>query len=58
MILSDVWLLTKKILIGIAVTVVPLAIIAGSLWMTQSFLGKHKQSKQTSSVKVIYADRA
>jgi hypothetical protein len=47
----------KKILVGIAVTVAPLAIIAGMLWMMQSFVGKHKQLKQTSSVKVFHADR-
>lgn len=33
--IADGWLLLKKILVGIAITVVPLAIIAGGLWSIQ-----------------------
>ena len=36
MLLSDLFLLAKKILIGIIVFLVPLAIIAGLLFLTQS----------------------
>jgi hypothetical protein len=53
---GDVWLLTKKILVGIVITVVPLAVIAGALWMTQRLVGNHAQSNHTSSAKVTYAN--
>ena len=33
--LADGWLLLKKILVGLAVTVAPLVIIAGGLWGVQ-----------------------
>jgi hypothetical protein len=32
---SDLSLLVKKIAVGIVITVVPFAIVAGSLWATQ-----------------------
>jgi hypothetical protein len=35
MTLTDTWLLVKKILLGIVVTAVPLAIIAGGLCLTR-----------------------
>ena len=37
---SDVSLLAKKIAVGIVITLVPLAIVAGSLWMTQRAVSK------------------
>jgi len=38
MTLSDVTLLGKKILVGIAVTLVPFIVIVGGLWLTQKLL--------------------
>jgi hypothetical protein len=52
----DGWLLLKKILVGIAITVVPLAIIAGGLWSIQHVRANHAQTKSTSSAKVTYAN--
>jgi hypothetical protein len=52
---ADGWLLLKKILVGIAITVVPLAIIASGLWSVQKTRVNHPQAKSTSS-KVTYAN--
>jgi len=38
--ITDVSVLTKKILIGFAIILVPLAIIAGGLWFISHFLTK------------------
>ncbi len=54
--LADGWLLLKKILVGIAITVVPLAIIAGGLWSIQQAGGNHAQTKSHSPAKVTYAN--
>jgi hypothetical protein len=54
--LTDGWLLLKKILVGIVITVVPLAIVAGGLWSIQGTKLKHTQAKPTSSAKVPYAN--
>lgn len=35
MCVSDVVLLARKIAVGIVITIVPLGIVAGSLWLTQ-----------------------
>ena len=37
--LTDTWLLTRKNLIGIVITLIPLAILAGGLWLTQAASG-------------------
>jgi hypothetical protein len=55
---ADTWLLAKKILVGIAITLVPLAILAGGLWITQRLASnhasaKHADAKQSSSTKVV-----
>jgi len=50
---TDTWLLTRKILVGIIITLVPLAILAGGLWLTQRLTGNHAHAKQTSSTKVV-----
>jgi len=50
---TDTWLLTKKILIGFVITLVPLAILAGGLWLTQWLAGSHAHAKQISSTKVV-----
>lgn len=53
MTLQDGWLLTKKIAIGIVITVVPLAILVGGLWLTESVTAQHAGKKQASSTKVV-----
>lgn len=45
--LSDALLLTKKILIGILVAVIPFIIIFGGLWITQRVLGTNNEQVQT-----------
>jgi len=44
--LADGLLLLKKILVGIAITVVPLAIIVGGLWTIQQTRANHAQTSQ------------
>jgi hypothetical protein len=56
MTLADGWLLLKKILVGIVITVVPLAIIAAGLWSIQQTQVNHLQTKPTSSGKAAYAN--
>jgi hypothetical protein len=55
MTIQDAWLLTRKILVGIAITVIPLAIMASGLWLIQTHSGNHAQSKQDSA-QVTYAN--
>jgi uncharacterized membrane protein len=45
----DLWLLTRKIAVGVAVSVVPLVILAGGLWLTRYVLGGGSRSQQTSA---------
>ena len=54
--IADGWLLLKKILVGVAVTVVPLAIITAGLWSIQRTRATRPQTNQTSSSKVAYAN--
>jgi hypothetical protein len=49
---TDGWLLGKKILVGIVITLVPLAILAGGLWLTQRLANNHAATEQISSTKV------
>jgi hypothetical protein len=53
---ADGWLLLKKILVGIVITVVPLAIIAAGLWSIQQTRVNRPQAKPTSPAKVAYAN--
>jgi hypothetical protein len=53
---TDGWLLLKKILVGIVITVVPLAIIASGLWSIQQTRMNRPQAKPTPSDKVAYAN--
>jgi hypothetical protein len=53
---ADGWLLLKKILVGIVITLVPLAIIAGGLWTIQRTRATDPQAKPNSSAKVAYAN--
>ena len=48
---EDLMLLGKKIIVGVVITVVPLAILAGGLWFTQRVAGNHPHAKQSSSAK-------
>jgi hypothetical protein len=54
--IADGWLLLKKILVGIVITVVPLVIIASGLWSIQHARMNRTQAKPTSSDKVAYAN--
>jgi hypothetical protein len=56
MTVADGWLLLKKIVVGIVITVVPLAIIAAGLWSIQQTRLNHTQTQPTSSAKVAYAN--
>jgi hypothetical protein len=47
--LQDVTLLGKKILVGIAVTVVPLLILMGALHLTRKVLSRDSTTQQVSS---------
>jgi hypothetical protein len=49
MTLADGWLLAKKIAIGIVITIVPLIILAGGLWLTRQMTATHANDKKTSS---------
>ena len=54
--LADGWLLLKKILVGLAVTVAPLVIIAGGLWGVQRVHANRGQTKSNPPAKVTYAN--
>jgi hypothetical protein len=47
--LQDFTLLGKKILVGIAVTIVPLLILLGSLHLTRKVLSSDSATQQVSS---------
>jgi hypothetical protein len=51
---TDGWLLLKKIAVGLVITIVPLAIIAGSLWGVQKLRSDAAPSQSDSSVKVSH----
>jgi hypothetical protein len=53
---EDGWLLLKKILLGLAITIVPLAIIAFGLWSIQRSRTRAPQANPNSSAKVTYAN--
>lgn len=44
MTLEDVSIIGKKILVGIAITLVPFIIIFGGLWLTQKLLSKNSET--------------
>lgn len=50
---EDLVLLGKKIIVGVVITIVPLAVLAGGLWFTQHLAGSHSHAKQSSSAKEI-----
>jgi hypothetical protein len=49
---GDVWLLAKKIGIGVVITVVPLGILTAGLWITQRAATIHEEQKPAASAKV------
>jgi hypothetical protein len=51
--LTDTWLLTRKILLGIVITLIPLAILTGGLWLTQRLVDNHAHERQTNSTKAM-----
>jgi len=53
---SDLVLLAKKIAVGILVTLVPLVILTGGLWVSQKALKKNVQPIATPSVEVSHAN--
>jgi hypothetical protein len=55
MTLGDIWLLTKKIAIGIVITIVPLIILGGGLRLAQKTMVP-ADSKNISSKKVPNAN--
>ena len=52
--IADVWLLLKKIVVGLVITIVPLAIVVGSLWGVQRLRSSDAPSQSDSSVKVSH----
>jgi hypothetical protein len=50
--LDDAWLLVKKIAVGVFITVVPLAILAGGLWITQKHVAGQTRPAQASTSEV------
>ena len=55
---SDVTLLARKILVGIVITLVPLGILTGGLWITQRTIKKDskpivRHSVESSPCKLI-----
>jgi hypothetical protein len=53
---SDFVLLAKKIAVGIVITVVPLAILVGPLWITQRTVRKGPAPTATHSTELRHAD--
>ena len=53
---SDLVLLAKKIAVGILVTLVPLVILTGGLWVSQKALQKNVQPIASQSVEVSHAN--
>ncbi len=54
--LNDIWLLGKKIAVGVVITVVPLAILTGGLWLTQKHMSGQTRPAQASTSEVHYAN--
>ncbi len=53
MTISDVKILGKKILLGIVVTLVPFAIIFGSLWAAPKLLPKSKSNASNTIISPV-----
>jgi hypothetical protein len=53
---SDLVLLAKKIAVGIVITLVPLGILTGGLWVSQKALKKNVEPSTNHSVEVSHAN--
>jgi hypothetical protein len=53
---SDLVLLAKKIAVGILVTLVPLGILTGTLWVSQKALKQNVKPSASQSVEVSHAN--
>jgi uncharacterized protein YneF (UPF0154 family) len=53
---SDFVLLAKKIAVGILITLIPLGILTGGLWVSQKALKKNVQPIASQSVEVSHAN--
>ena len=53
---SDVTLLARKILVGIVITLVPLGILTGGLWVTQRTMAKKSKAVVSHSVETSHAN--
>jgi len=53
---SDLVLLAKKIAVGIVITLVPLGILTGGLWVSQKALKKNVEPITNHSVEVSHAN--
>ena len=53
---EDVALLAKKIGVGILITLIPLAIMTGGLWVSQKALKKNPQATLNHSEEVSHAN--
>ena len=53
---SDLILLTKKIAVGIVITVVPLGVVVGSLWLTQRVATRNAAPAAINSKEASHAD--
>lgn len=53
---SDLVLLAKKIAVGIVISLLPLGILTGALWVSQKALRKNVQPTACHSVEVSHAN--
>jgi hypothetical protein len=53
---SDVSLLARKIVVGIVITIVPLGIVVGSLWLTERVATKNGAPAATDSKRTSHAN--
>lgn len=53
---SDLILLIKKIAVGIVITIVPLGIVVGSLWLTQRIATRNAAPAAINSKEVSHAN--
>ena len=53
---SDFVLIAKKIAVGIVITLVPLGILTGALWVSQKAMKKNVQPIASHSVEVSHAN--
>jgi hypothetical protein len=54
--LSDLVLLAKKISVGVVITIVPLGIVVGSLWLTQRVATRNVAPAATESKEASHAN--